>query len=39
MTFLCIAYEEEQKLNQLSKSEWHALRQGTLDYVETLRKH
>jgi hypothetical protein len=39
MKFLCMAYEEEQKLNQLSKSEWHALRQKTLDYVETLRKH
>lgn len=37
MQFLCMAYEEEQKLNQLSKREWHALRQETLDYVETLR--
>lgn len=39
MKFLCIAYEEERKLNELSKSEWQALRQETLDYVETLRKH
>src|SRR5215813_5348045 len=38
MKYLCIAYEEEQKLNDLSKSEWLALRQETLDYVETLRK-
>ena len=38
MKFLCIAYEEEQKLNRLSKAEWQALRQQTLDYVETLRK-
>lgn len=36
--FLCLAYEEEQKLNQLSKSQWQALRQETLDYVDTLRK-
>lgn len=38
MKFLCLAYEEEQKLNALSENEWHALRQETLDYVETLRK-
>jgi hypothetical protein len=38
MKFLCMAFEEEQKLNQLSKIEWRALRQQTLDYVETLRK-
>ena len=39
MKFLCMAYEEEGKLNQLSKSEWHALRQETLDYVEGMRKN
>jgi hypothetical protein len=38
MKYLCIAYEEEGKLNELSKSEWQALRQETLDYVESLRK-
>lgn len=38
MKYLCIAYEEEGKLNALSKSEWQALRQETLDYVESLRK-
>jgi hypothetical protein len=38
MKYLCIAYEEERKLNELSKSEWQALRQETLDYVESLRK-
>lgn len=38
MKFLCIAHEEERKLNRLSQTEWHALRQETLDYVETLRK-
>ena len=39
MKYLCIAYEEQRKLDELSKSEWQALRQETLDYVETLRKH
>src|SRR6185503_10848213 len=34
----CLAYEEEQKLNALSESEWHALRDETLAYVEELRK-
>lgn len=38
MKFLCIAYEEERKLNELSVTEWQALRQETLDYVESLRK-
>jgi hypothetical protein len=37
MKFLCLAYEEEQKLNALSQSEWHELRRETLDYVESLR--
>jgi hypothetical protein len=38
MKYLCIAYEEERKLNALSRSEWQALRQETLDYVEALRQ-
>ena len=37
MKYLCIAYEEEQKLNDLSEAEWQALRQETLDYVGRLR--
>jgi hypothetical protein len=37
--YLGIAYEEEQQLNELSEGEWHALRQETLDYVNTLRKN
>ena len=37
MHFLCLAYEEEHKLNELSKEEWQALRQETLDYVERLK--
>jgi hypothetical protein len=38
MKYLCLAYEEEGKLNALSRSEWDALRKETLAYVETLRK-
>ena len=38
MKFFALAYEEEGKLNDLSEKEWHALRQETLDYVESLRK-
>ena len=38
MKYLCIAYEEEQKLNELSEGEWQALREDTLSYVDTLRK-
>jgi hypothetical protein len=38
MKYLCLAYEEEQKLNELTESEWHALRRETLDYVEALRE-
>jgi hypothetical protein len=38
MKYLCLAYEEEQKLNALSEREWHALRDETVAYVEELRK-
>ena len=37
MKFLCIAYEEERKLNELSEAEWHALRTETLQYVDGLK--
>ena len=37
MKYLCLAYEEESKLNALSKSEWDALRAETLTYVDELR--
>jgi hypothetical protein len=40
MKFLCLAYEEEAALNELSHPEWDALRIETLAYVEmasTLR--
>ena len=38
MKYLCLAYEEEETLNALSRSEWDALRGETLTYVEALRK-
>jgi hypothetical protein len=38
MKFMCIAYEEQRKLDELSQSEWQALRKETLDYVESLQK-
>lgn len=38
MKFLCLAYEEERKLNELSESEWHALRLETLEYVDSMRR-
>lgn len=37
MKYLCLAYEEEAKLNSLSKVEWEMLRAETLTYVEKLR--
>jgi hypothetical protein len=36
MRYLCLAYEEEKVLNDLSQAEWQALRQETLDYVQSL---
>ena len=38
MKYLCLAYEEEKKLNDLSQGEWDSLRRETLAYVEILRK-
>lgn len=38
MKYLCMAYEEERTLNDLTESEWRALRQETLDYVDELRR-
>jgi hypothetical protein len=38
MKYLCMAYEEERTLNDLTESEWHDLRQETLDYVAALRE-
>jgi hypothetical protein len=38
MKFLCLAYEEQKTLDDLSRGEWDALRGETLAYVEILRK-
>jgi hypothetical protein len=38
MKFLCLAYEEERILNELSERDWHALRAETLAYVERLQQ-
>ena len=38
MKYLCLAYEEEGKLDALSRAEWDALRKETLDYVEDLAR-
>lgn len=37
MKYLCLAYEEESRLNALSVDEWRALRTETLNYVDELR--
>ena len=37
MKYLCLAYEEEEKLNALSREQWGALRQETLAYVASLK--
>jgi len=38
MRYICLAYEEEEKLNALSKSEWRLLRDETLQYLEEKKK-
>lgn len=38
MKYLCMAYEEERKLNDLSQDEWDDLRNETLAYVEELQE-
>ena len=38
MKFLCLAYEEQAILDDLSRSEWDALRSETLAYLEVLEK-
>ena len=38
MKYLGIAYEEERTLDALSEEDWLALRQETLDYVQTLER-
>src|SRR5262245_54755433 len=37
MKYLCLAYEEQRILDNLNEADWQALRQETLDYVESMR--
>lgn len=37
MRYLCLAYEEQRVLDDLSRTEWKALREETLAYVDSLR--
>jgi hypothetical protein len=39
MKYLCFAYEEQRKLDELSERDWQALRKETLDYVDALRQN
>ena len=39
MKYLCLAYEEEKVLNDLSRDAWDAFRSEILAYVEILRKN
>jgi len=38
MKYLCMTYEEERRLNDLSPCKWGAPRAEALAYVEVLRK-
>ncbi len=38
MKFLCLAWEEQQRLDDLTRSEWDSLRSETLAYVDALQK-
>lgn len=39
MKFICLAYEAEDTFQQMPHTEWLALRDETLAYVETLRQN
>jgi hypothetical protein len=39
MKYLCLAYEEESKLETMSEHDWENLRNETLAYVEELKKN
>ncbi|MGC4083993.1 MAG: YciI family protein [Vicinamibacterales bacterium] len=38
MKFICLAYEEERILNELTPDAWQVLREETLNYVTSLRE-
>ena len=37
MKYLCLAYEEEAKLNGMTKGEWDMLREETLSYLTEIQ--
>jgi hypothetical protein len=37
MKYLCLAYEDENDLNDLTTQEWQELRNETLEYVDALQ--
>lgn len=37
MKFMCLAYEEEAIFHKMSQQDWHALREETLNYVQSLQ--
>ncbi len=37
MKFMCLAYEEEAIFHKMSQDDWHALREETLSYVQSLQ--
>jgi hypothetical protein len=37
MKFMCLAYEEEAIFHEMSQQDWHALREETLNYVQSLQ--
>lgn len=37
MKYMCLAYEEEAIFHKMSENDWHALREETLNYVQSLQ--
>lgn len=37
MKYLCLAYDDEEMFAKMPRAEWEALREETLDYVQSLR--
>ena len=38
MKYLCLAYEAEDTFTRMSPTEWEALREETISYVESLQR-
>jgi len=39
MKFICLAYEDENKFDTMSRHDWQVLRNETLTYIDELRKN